>query len=118
MATSMRPALARAASTARSTEASSVTSSSRMYIGSDFLFRKHTDLGSILGVAASGVTHRRKNGVPFPSQSIGEQSAKAGAGTGDENHLLGIHGHLLVVISCSHTEREAARTHPAAIALR
>src|ERR1700680_4707052 len=36
MATSMRPALATAASTARSTEASSVTSSSRTYIGSEF----------------------------------------------------------------------------------
>src|SRR5580692_4746303 len=35
MATSIRPALATAASTARSTEASSVTSNSRTYIGSD-----------------------------------------------------------------------------------
>src|SRR6266850_523136 len=33
------------------------------------------------------------NGVPFASQGIGEQSAKTGAGTGDENHLLGIHDH-------------------------
>src|SRR6202521_95589 len=37
MATSMRPALATAASTARSTDASSVTSSSRTYIGSESL---------------------------------------------------------------------------------
>jgi len=80
------------------------------------------------------------NSVPFASQGIGEQSAKAGAGTGDENHLLEIHSHPLVVISeaslkrqfdagstevgvsvGSHTrssEREAAKTHPAAIALR
>jgi len=29
--------------------------------------------------------------VPFASQRIGEQSAEASAGTGDENHLLGIH---------------------------
>ena len=80
------------------------------------------------------------NGGPFASQGIGEQSAKAGAGTGDENHLLGIHSHLLVVISetslksqfdagsmeagvgcwldTRSSESEAARTHPAAIASR
>src|SRR6266478_4905655 len=57
------------------------------------LFRKRTDFGGVLGIAPSGVTHRRENGVPFPSQGIGEQSAEAGAGAGDENHLLGIHNH-------------------------
>jgi hypothetical protein len=29
--------------------------------------------------------------LPFTGQGIGEQSAEAGAGAGDENHLLGIH---------------------------
>jgi hypothetical protein len=29
--------------------------------------------------------------VPFTSQGFGEQSAEAGAGAGDENHLPGIH---------------------------
>jgi len=33
---------------------------------------------------------------PFTGQGIGEQSAEAGAGTGDENHLLGIHDLCLV----------------------
>jgi hypothetical protein len=32
--------------------------------------------------------------VPFSSQSFGEQSAEAGAGTGDENYLFGIHNFL------------------------
>ena len=45
------------------------------------------------------VTHRRENGVPFTSQGIGEESAEAGAGAGDENHLLGIHERLLVALS-------------------
>jgi hypothetical protein len=58
------------------------------------LFRKGSDFGGILGIAASGVTHCRENGMPFTSQGIGEKSAKAGAGTGDDNHLLGIHDHL------------------------
>jgi len=49
------------------------------------------DFGGIFGITASGVAHRRENGVPFASQRIGEQSAEASAGTGDENHLLGIH---------------------------
>jgi hypothetical protein len=31
--------------------------------------------------------------VPFTPQGIGEQSAEAGAGAGDKNHLLGIHNH-------------------------
>ena len=57
------------------------------------LFRKGPDFGGILGIAASGVTHCRENGMPFASQGINEQSAEAGAGTGDENHLLGIHDH-------------------------
>jgi hypothetical protein len=57
------------------------------------LFSQHTDFGGILGVAASGVTHRRENRVPIASQSISEQSPETGAGAGDENHLLGIHDH-------------------------
>src|SRR5260370_6694975 len=32
--------------------------------------------------------------MAFASQGIGEESAKARAGTCDENHLLGIHDHL------------------------
>jgi hypothetical protein len=55
------------------------------------LFRKRTDFGGILGITACGVTHRRENGVPFTSQGFGEQSAEAGTGAGDENHLPGIH---------------------------
>jgi hypothetical protein len=35
--------------------------------------------------------------VSFTSQGIGEQSAEPGAATGDENHLLGIHDHPLLV---------------------
>jgi hypothetical protein len=61
--------------------------------GQRILFRQRTDFGGILGIAASGVTHRRENRVSFTSQGIGEQSAEPGAGTGDENHLLGIHDH-------------------------
>jgi hypothetical protein len=34
---------------------------------------------------------------PFTSQGIDEQSAEAGAGTGDENRLLGIHDLCLVL---------------------
>jgi hypothetical protein len=55
------------------------------------LFRECTDFGGILGIAPSGITHRRENSVPFTRQSFGEQSAEAGAGTGDGNHFLGIH---------------------------
>ena len=61
--------------------------------GQRILFRERADFGGILGIAACGVTHRRKNGVPFTSQGFREQSAEAGAGTGDENHLLGLHDH-------------------------
>jgi hypothetical protein len=34
--------------------------------------------------------------VPIASQGISEQSPEAGAGAGDENHLLGIHDHPLL----------------------
>ena len=59
------------------------------------LLRQRADFRGILGVAASGVTHRRENSVPFASQRFGEQSAKAGAGAGDKNYLLGTHDHPL-----------------------
>jgi hypothetical protein len=46
--------------------------------------------------------------VPFTSQSFGEQSAEAGAGAGDENHLLGIHDYFSFVALPS-TEFDAGR---------
>ena len=46
---------------------------------------------AFLALRPPGSTHRRENGVPLTSQRFGEQPAEAGAGAGNENHLLGIH---------------------------
>jgi len=61
------------------------------------LFCKGADFGCILRIAASGIAHRRENDVPFASECFGEQSAKAGTGTGDENYLLGMHDLCLLM---------------------
>ena len=60
-----------------------------------------------LGTAASRVAHCREDGVPFAGKSLGEQSAKAGAGTGDESHLVRTHD-LCLLMACRYRENRLA----------
>jgi phosphoribosylcarboxyaminoimidazole (NCAIR) mutase len=62
--------------------------------------RKRAYFGGIFGIPTSGTTHRGEDSMPFTRQGFREQSAKACAGAGDENHLAGIHAyHSLPVVT-------------------
>ena len=46
----------------------------------------------VRGVAHGGITHGGEDSVAVTGKSFGEETAEAGAGTGDENDLFGWHG--------------------------
>jgi len=50
------------------------------------------EIGGVLGIFALGIAHGGKDGVAVAREGLGEEPAEAGAGAGDEDYLLGIHG--------------------------
>ena len=88
----MRPACSTTAWTARSTEDFVGDIHFQDMESEGFLFREGAEFRGVGGVASVGIAHGGEDGVAVAGKSFGEETAEAGAGTGDENDLFGRHG--------------------------